>query len=375
MFMPSRYLIAPLDWGLGHATRCIPVVRALLSRGQEVVIAAQGARAVLLKREFPELTIVPIVDYDIRYGTAVLGLYLRFPFMVLKVWRRAGRERRQLRALVREHRIDVVISDNRFGLHTPDAYCVYMTHQLCVKMPRGFGWLQRIVAGAHRRVVSRFDELWIPDVPGDGGLTGDLTRAYGIPDPHRFVGVLSRFSDAAEVKEREAGLDLLVMISGPEPQRSLFEKRIRAELDEYDGRAVVLLGKPGPHRDREVHGQVTWLSHVSGQRAAALIRSAGAIVCRAGYTTIMELVSLDRRAVLVPTPGQSEQEYLADRMASRYGFVHASQRQFCLSEAVSKLSESGDGMPSVRLELLEEAVEGLVRLQADNSVVRPRSGD
>ncbi len=357
----KRFLIAPLDWGLGHATRCIPIARALLRRGQDVLIAASGAPAVLLRKELPHLRIVPIVNYDMRYGASVPALYARFPVMLLRVAVRAERERRETANLVAEHGIDTVISDNRFGCHSSGAYSVYLTHQMRIRMPPGFGWLEGALASAHRRIIDKYDMLWVPDVPGEGNLTGTLTAPELLPDTHRFVGPLSRFGGAPEVRARETPLDLLVMISGPEPQRSLFERTIRRELATFDGRAVVLLGKPGIIRDREVDGGVTYLSHVSGERTRALLLSAKALVCRAGYTSIMELVTLRRTAILVPTPGQTEQEYLARRLADQGRCVACDQRGFRLEPALARLKKLR-APPAVLPDgsvLLEQAIDHL----------------
>ncbi|MBD3243722.1 MAG: hypothetical protein GF331_24235 [Chitinivibrionales bacterium] len=369
MTRSKRFLIAPLDWGLGHATRCIPIARALLRRGQEVLLAAQGAPARLLHRELPDLRIVPIVNYDMRYGTTVLGLYARFPFMLLRVAMCAARERRQTARLVSEHRIDAVIADNRFGCHSSGAYSVYLTHQMRIRMPAGFGWLERGLAAVHRGVVDKYDMLWVPDVPDGNNLTGELMPRELLPDNHRFVGPLSRFERTGDIRLREAALDLLVMLSGPEPQRSLFERQIRHELAAFDGRAVVLLGKPGVSRDRQVDGRVTYLSHVSGERMQALLLSAKAIVCRAGYTSIMELAALGRTAVLVPTPGQTEQEYLARRLDEQGRFVACDQRGFRLAAALERLQSLDTTALSVsdHPALLEQAVSKLLGTVASRS--------
>lgn len=358
----QRFLIAPLDWGLGHATRCIPIARALLRRGQDVLVAASGAPAALLRKELPDVRIVPIVNYNMRYGASVAGLYARFPFMLARVVVCAGRERRQTKRIVAENRIDTIISDNRFGCRSSDAYNVYLTHQMRIRLPAGFGRLERVLAATHRRVVEKYDILWIPDVPGENNLTGALTAPDVLPERHRFVGPLSRFSITPDVRLREAPLDLLVMLSGPEPQRSLFEHRIRQELAAFKGRAVVLLGKPGVSRDRQIDGRVTYLTHVSGERTQALLLSAKAIVCRAGYTSIMELVALRRSAVLVPTPGQTEQEYLARRLAGQGRFVACEQRELRLAAALARLEALSASPPALPdgSALLEQAIDDLL---------------
>jgi len=341
IFVPAssakRVLVAPLDWGLGHATRCIPVIRALQDRGATVFIGGAGPHLSLLSREFPSLEVVPLANYGITYATSPLLLALKFPFMVAQVVRRSQREHAELDAVINEHRIDAVISDQRFGCYSRRVKSVYITHQLCVKMPAAFSILERLVARALRFAANRFDQTWIPDFPGDDNLTGDLTRKYPLPRNHRFVGPLSRFGAGESVTEKTP-LDLLVMLSGPEPQRTLLEQRMLAQLRDYQGRAVVLLGRPEAETLAGIRDNIQILPHVPSEKIEQLMRTAHTIVCRGGYTTIMELVSLGRSAVLVPTPGQTEQEYLCKRLAKKGWFASVQQNEL----EMQKLPDSAD---------------------------------
>lgn len=287
-------LVAPLDWGLGHASRCIPVIREFAARGCTVIAAATDAPARLLRTECPDIEIVPITGYGISYARSVVGLYLKFPSMFARVAWCASREHRELERFVKARGVDIVVSDNRFGCHTQRAHCVYMTHQACILMPRGFGWFERILARAHRRVMAHFDQVWIPDIDGPENLTGALSSRYPRVSHSRFVGPLSRFT-GQDSCAREEPLDLLVMISGPEPQRTLFEQKVRKELEGFGGRALVALGRPCATDERQVRDRVTYVSSLPGQRLHAAIATARAVVCRGGYSTIMELVSLGAR--------------------------------------------------------------------------------
>jgi UDP:flavonoid glycosyltransferase YjiC (YdhE family) len=355
-----RFLVAPLDWGLGHATRCMPIIRRLLRHGQEVLIAAQGAPADVLAREFPNLQIVPVAGYDMRYGSGRLGLYLRFPWMTARVLRRARREHRDAERLVREHRIDAVISDNRFGFHTERARCVYMTHQLCVKFPRGFGFLERAVWRRHARFMAGYNEVWIPDLPGEDNLTGDLTRKYPLPSHHRFIGLLSRFEGVEASARHGVAPDVLVLLSGPEPQRTRLEQAVLPQLDRLDATAVVLRGTPGTEVRGEPGERVRTVPHADSAEMLALLSAAGAVVCRGGYTTIMELVALGKKAVLIPTPGQTEQEYLCRRLSARGRFVVCSQERLDLKDALGRLAALPQPVPGSSGDLLDKAVAELV---------------
>ena len=354
---PKRVLVAPLDWGLGHAARCIPVIRALQDRGATVIVAAAGAHSSLIREEFPALEFVPIVNYGMTYAGSPLLLALKFPFMVERVLDRAGREHRELDSLIEKHRIDLVISDQRFGCWSRRVKCVYITHQLCVKMPHGFGLFERLVARILRSAAERFDRVWIPDFAGDDNLTGDLTRKYPLPRNHAFIGPLSRFGAVGGDAAKPA--DLLVMLSGPEPQRSMFERIVRAQLRGFAGRAVVLLGKPGTSAEQA--GNIEIHPHLPPARIAALMRNTRAIVCRAGYTTIMELVALGRSAVLVPTPGQTEQVYLGARLAEKGWFACVKQNALDLRSIPAAKTADMPHALKPDATLLEHAIDAILR--------------
>jgi hypothetical protein len=364
---PRRFLVAPLDWGLGHATRCIPIIRRLLALDREVVIGGSGPHVNLLIEEFPSLEVVPLVNYGISYASNSLLLAVKFPLMPARVCVCAAREYLQTREIVKKHTIDVIISDQRFGCRNPGVESIYVTHQLCLKMPRGFGALEPLFGAALRWAAERFDRVWIPDVPGSENLTGELTRRFPRPRSHRFVGPLSR------IPEHPAGtpshsVELLVTLSGPEPQRTILEKRILISAATFPGRIVLLRGKPAGGLPAPVPSNVSVREHCRAGEAGELMRGARAVVCRGGYSTIMELVRLRKPAVLVPTPGQTEQEYLCARMEEKRWFATASQSGLDLREAVHTL-ESGRYLPP-RLrggDLLGEALEEVAT--ADSSGV------
>ena len=359
----NKILVAPLDWGLGHATRCIPVIKALQKKGCEVILAGQGTVETVLKREIDNLTFVHLPDYNISYASNPFLTQLKFPLMVSKVLRTAAEEMRRLDVLITEHNIDGVVSDQRFGCHSLRVPCAYITHQLTVKMPRGFSFFEWLISRGTYFAARKFNSLWIPDFPGENNLTGLLSRKYPLPDNHSFIGPLSRFS-GIHTKKPEETTDLLIMLSGPEPQRSLFEKMVLEQLKFFEGNAVVLLGKPGSNILPKVPGRnVSIFAHLESNELLNLIVSAENIICRGGYTTIMELVSLGKNALLVPTPGQTEQEYLCRRLTDKRLFASLPQKNFSLKKALSLLDElySLNTGTFVREEtLLENAVDSFL---------------
>ncbi|MBD3317505.1 MAG: hypothetical protein GF344_17075 [Chitinivibrionales bacterium] len=352
-----RILVAPLDWGLGHATRCIPVIEELRIRGCDIFLGGEGPVVEMVRSEFPTLRVLPLVNYNISYTARAAFLGLKFPFFVARVFLRSATEHRQIEQLITDYKIDAIISDQRFGCYSQMVPCAYISHQLSVKMPSGFGAVEQLVRRGLYHAADRYTQLWIPDWPGEDNLTGELSRKYPLPPNHRFIGLLSRFIPQKN-NDKKQDIDLLVMLSGPEPQRTLLERRIRAQLEHFDGRAVVLLGRP---EEREtVKGSIEYIPHAPTETIADLLARAKAVVCRGGYSTIMELVSLGKKAVLIPTPGQTEQQYLARYLCTKGYFAHQSQKGFNLSHALAALSKiSGPPTPPPHRNTLKDAIEEL----------------
>jgi uncharacterized protein (TIGR00661 family) len=358
----KRFLIAPLDWGLGHVTRCIPIIRALRRRGHDVVVAAGETAQKLLSEEFGDITFVNISGYTMRYATHPLLLALKFPFMVARVYRRAKREHNELAALITKHAIDCIISDQRFGCHAKNVLSIYISHQLCVKMPKGFGLLEKAVAQRLRAAAEAYDELWIPDYPGDNNLTGDLTRKYPLPSRHRFIGPLSRFAAADPAGDASQQRDLLILLSGPEPQRTMLELKVLKQLSAFGGTATVCRGAPDSTARATMGKNIELFSHLPSDRIASLCAGASAIICRGGYSSIMDLVALGKTAVLVPTPGQTEQQYLCRRLALKGMFAVQKQSRLDIGNAAEQIQRLAQpALPDNSEGLLDEALDNVMR--------------
>jgi hypothetical protein len=347
-------LIAPLDWGLGHATRCIPLIRALERAGHTVVPCASGAGARLLRSEFPHLKVERIPGHAMTYtrNPALLPAWLlaQLPLYLLGVWREA----RASRALARKHGAGLVIADGRYGFRAPGIPSVFVTHQLEI-LPPGPALLRALISPLLRSLnacaLRGFSQVWVPDFAGPVNLSGTLghppaallSKARGpqvayIRPLCRFRPVDAAWSQAASGRATAPStqnpvapsataapsIDILALVSGPEPQRTLFEKRLHTALEALPGTKVLVRGVPGRSApvDGEVRsGELTVFDHLPGDRLAKLLESAQSVVCRSGYTTMMELAGLAKANVLlVPTPGQPEQEYLA-RHARESGFA------------------------------------------------------
>ncbi|MEI6949108.1 glycosyltransferase [Paraflavisolibacter sp. H34] len=302
----TRILVAPLDWGLGHATRCIPVIHELLKRKYTVLIAAEGKTAVLLQQEFPELPLIKLSGYGIRYAKTRWGVLAALLLQIPRILSAIRRERHWLDHIVAAHRIDIVLSDNRYGLYHPKAYSIFMTHQLLIKTPRPL--FDAVLQKINYRLIRRFRECWVPDRPEAPGLAGELSHPADPPaTPLFYTGALSRFRLGPPVPPKH----LLVLLSGPEPQRSLLEEKLLRQLRSYTQPVVFVRGLPGEEALPAAPPHIFLKNHLPAPALEQVLAEAGTVISRCGYSTVMDLACLGKKSILVPTPGQTEQEYLS----------------------------------------------------------------
>jgi predicted glycosyltransferase len=323
-------LIAPLDWGLGHAARCVPIIRCLIEKGAEPVIAADARPLAFLKNEFPELEFVRLPGYDIAYP-AKGSMAMKMLASVPRILRGIRAEHHLLGNIIRDHKIDAVISDNRFGLWTKKVPCVFITHQLMIKSPMGESILHRL----NKSYIAKYTECWIPDHSGENNLSGDLSHKYKLPANAHFIGTLSRFENLRAASSPKKRTERLVLLSGPEPQRSIFEKMISDQLHKASLSAIIIQGKPESNEKRE-EGNIAFIPHAGTAELFDYINSAELIISRPGYSTVMDLSTFGKKAVFVPTPGQTEQEYLAELMMKKGIGYSVTQDKFDLRKAIDE---------------------------------------
>ncbi len=301
----------------------MPLVRALRAAGHEVVICAAGGGLELLRGEFPDLRFEDAPGHAMRYTRrrAWLAPWLmaQVPLFLLS----ARRDRKLAEDLARKHGAGLVIADGRYGFRSRAVPSVFVTHQLDI-IPPGPAWLRALVRPLlrrlNRRALRAFDEVWVPDHAGEPNLSGKLGHPRRPWPRAEYIGPLDRFGDEESADSRpvtkgaDATPDVLALVSGPEPQRALFEEKLLRALEGMSGTRVLVRGVPGGSNPQGpvVPGELTVFDHLPGARLRVLMRGAKAVACRSGYTTVMELAGMGRSGVLfVPTPGQSEQEYLA----------------------------------------------------------------
>jgi UDP:flavonoid glycosyltransferase YjiC (YdhE family) len=361
-----RILVCPLDWGLGHATRSIPLIRALLANGHQVRIGAAGGGLRLLRAEFPDLDVFEFPGYTVRYARSprwfLPVMLMQLPSVLLGM----RSDSRRLRSILAAHPADLVVSDGRYGVRSETVPSIFITHQVFIRVPGRFpgsGLAEKLILALNLRRLRAFDRVWVPDVSGSDSLSGELSHGSGLPGNLEFIGLLSRFtpehSDSAdseldsdpESRQPHRGealpeVDILAVVSGPEPQRTLFETELRKQLAAMAGTRVLVRGLPsdgsGPVPDLTsiAPSRLTEFAHLPGSSLAHLFSTADMVVARSGYTTVMELAGLGARAaLLVPTPGQSEQEYLADHLEKMGAAVRMDQDGLDLASARERLRD------------------------------------
>ena len=314
----KRILVAPLDWGLGHAARCVPVIYELLAKDCEVILAGDNGALAFLKKEFSSLEYVVIEGYDVKYlknGSMVFSMLVQLPKFISRI----QQEHKELDQIINQYAIDGVISDNRYGLWSNQIPCIFITHQINIKAP----FFEKKLYSINKTLIEKFDVCWIPDTADENNFSGDLSHKFPLPRNAHFVGVLSRFSEKSEQKEKEF---VLAIVSGPEPQRTLFESLLSKRLKNLNLKAVIVQGKPDKY-ETKTDGNITYYTHADTKQMQSLVSRASFVICRSGYSSIMDFSALQVPVFFVPTPGQTEQEYLAQHHFSKNGILCCNQSQ------------------------------------------------
>ncbi|MBS1933216.1 MAG: glycosyltransferase [Bacteroidetes bacterium] len=352
-----KVLIAPLDWGLGHATRCISIINELLEADFEVIIASEGMQKQLLMQEFPALRFVELEGYGVKYAPKGWLFPLKIIVQIPKILIKINRESKWLLRFSEAENINIVISDNRFGLHSKRMFSVFITHQLYIESGMG-NFFNYVLQKINYRSIKKFNACWVPDYKNENTLAGKLSHPKKIPSIGlRYIGTLSRFrkNEQAVIKN-----DLLILLSGPEPQRTILEKKIIEDLKTFTGNAVLLRGLPD-EKENDLHtGNVKICNHLSSEKLNELICETDFIISRSGYTTIMEMVSLEKKMILIPTPGQTEQEYLAAFLMQKNIALVFDQKNFSLQDAFTSAKKFPyKKFSSEKNNLLKEAITSL----------------
>lgn len=328
---PKSILFCVLNWGLGHATRSVPIIQKLLQLNTKIIIASDGAALRFLQEEFPDLQFEELPSYGIQYpknGNMIASMAKQAPYLLSVI----AKERKAIQILYQKHRFNCIISDNRYGCFDKRTKSIFITHQLHLQVPKNVRLLSYFLNRFNHKLIKNFDECWIPDMPEEKNLSGKLSHP-ALPKC-RYIGLLSRFEKINDDKKK---YKVFTLLSGPEPQRSIFQNIVLQQLEAADFTSILCAGT----KEREIFStskNVEATSFMQQETIAKTMAESKFLICRSGYSTIMDLVKMQAniKVIFVPTPGQTEQEYLAKKFAADNLCINISQKKFSLSDALKR---------------------------------------
>ena len=354
-------LVAPLDWGLGHTTRCVPLIRALLQQKINVLIACDERSRTILETEFSNVSFLLLKGYRIHYSSSKRLLAVKIIQQLPKILLSIRREHAWLQQMIRSHKIDLVISDNRFGLYSNLCTCVFVTHQLHIQAP--FQWMEYCIRLINYRFINRFSVCWVPDFAGSFSIAGKLSHPAQMPvTPVQYIGPLTRL---AKQETGEKKYDWLILLSGPEPQRSMLEQKFLDTLVKIPGTVLLVRGLPECKVELPVPENCVCVNYLGGEELELALAHAGFIISRSGYTTVMELLYLQKKAVLIPTPGQTEQEYLAKHLLQQQ-WCYAFEQDSDFVEELNKAKQFDYRLPKLPQDSIDSFIADFIHHQADH---------
>ena len=299
-----------------------------MDHGHQPFIASDGVALALLKKEFPELPAFELPSYKISYAEKGKNFKVKMIWDSPKVLKAMAKEKKEVKRLVKEHLLDGIISDNRLGAFYKKVPCVFITHQLNV-LSGNTTWMS---SKAHQKIIKKFDACWVPDVEGKPNLTGKLGHLKKSKLNLAYLGPLSLF----EKLDIPICYDLMVLLSGPEPQRTILENKLLKELQGFQGTVLFVRGKIEEQQTMEkiktAKGSILLYNFMKSDALQKALNQSAKVLCRSGYTTVMDLAKLEKKAFFIPTPGQYEQEYLAKRMEKQNLVPYCDQDAFTLNE-------------------------------------------
>lgn len=323
--MPRKILFCVLNWGLGHASRSTSLIQQLLNEGNKISIASDGGALQLLRKEFPKLSYFELPSYNItyKYDSIVLNLITQ----ARKFRRAIKKERRMTSAIVKGHGFDQIISDNRFGCYHSDVESIFLTHQ--IRLLHDSKFIRAAGTVMNTGLIENFDACWVPDHEDGLTLSGLMSHNVELDIPTRYIGPLSRFKK--HNLRTKYKFKSLTILSGPEPQRTLLEEKILSQLRSIGGMHAIVMGKASEHILEDYIQKFGLLDH---KQLSRLLNESEFIISRSGYSSIMDYDALDRKAILIPTPGQTEQIYLAKRLSKSRGYISFTQENLDLQSVL-----------------------------------------
>jgi len=326
----------------------------LLHKGKNVTLAAYGNSIPLLRGEFPALEIIELPGFSPEYpenGNMMIRLALLIPAFLWSIIS----EHYRLSRIIKRKQIDVVISDNRYGLWSRKIKSIFISHQVFVRAPKKWSWLNPLLLLVNRLLISRFNECWIPDLAGNDNLSGELSHLHSLPENYYFIGPLTRLQPG---NINPSGKNhILAILSGPEPQRSILEKILSRQLKDLRENAVLIRGvfKSDQHISNE--GNLTVMNYATTDQVQELLETSIIVICRSGYSIVMDLARVGGKALFIPTPGQTEQEYLSEFLLSKGIALSINQNNLFLQDNLSEAISFKGFQPLKSNSALEERID------------------
>lgn len=297
----KKILFAPLNWGLGHASRSAKLIDHL-KESNSITIASDGNALEWLRKEFPELPSLELPELNMKYSKrfgAIGGIIRKLPHFINSI----KRDNNFLKEFGLKNEFDLIISDNRYGFYHRAFPSILISHQLKLLNPLSF-----LLSMPLQNLIEKFDELWVPD-DDKHSLSGELS----IPENPllltvNFIGSLSRFTFQ---KDKKKDIKFLLIASGPEPFRQDLVSYFHRNFNMIDEICHIVSGVDLEEQFL-LENKLTIHSSLNSNELEDLIDRSEYVICRSGYSSIMDLIKKQQKAILIPTPGQSEQKYLAE---------------------------------------------------------------
>lgn len=358
IFLKKKILFGVLDWGLGHASRSIPLIDSLLQNDIDISVVSSGSALTMLTEHYPYLPFFELPAFNIRLSTgtsSVLKIACQLPHFYDVI----NKEHKITEKLIRLNQYDGIISDNRYGLWSKKVPAIFITHQLFIKAPNAFRFSEPLINKINHHYIKKFDSCWVPDFLDITQLSGRLSHFGSTKFSVEYIGPLSRFS-SMESDNKSLKYEAIAILSGPEPQRSIFEEILVREMNRIDADFCLVRGLPESGIKIIQKGRITIHNYLDSNELSNVISKSKLVICRSGYSSIMDLAALGAKALLVPTPGQSEQEYLASYHQKLHHYLAVNQNELDLPEQLKQaIGYPGmKNMPTV--DLLKKSIDRLI---------------
>jgi uncharacterized protein (TIGR00661 family) len=336
--MVKRILVCPLDWGLGHATRCVAIIEQLINKGFEVIIGADKAPLLFLRQIFPSIPYIIMPSYSVKYTKKGKLMPWKMLLLIPKILIGIKREHQLLKILLKVNQIDIVISDNRYGLWNKSVYCIFITHQLNILIPKWLKIFEPVTNLVNHFYICKYNECWVPDVDCKESFAGILSHPVKSIKNTNYIGILSRFTNTfLENPHYQKEFDVMFLLSGPEPQRGILEKIILEQISNLPYKCLLVQGKPSESFFFQ-SPKLQIVNHLKSAQLSFHIKNVPFILSRSGYSSIMDFIVLNKHAIIIPTPGQTEQEYLADYTLNKKWFFSVKQDELKLEEVINEFN-------------------------------------